>query len=550
MKIEGRSRIILRWVLWGALVSILVLLVVADVVLRRAEPILKGRVVQTLAERFDSRVELDRLQVSILHGLQVSGSGLRIYPPEDMVAAGAKDPLLAVQDFEFHAALIGLFVKPMHVDTVHVHGLTIHIPPREVRAQQATGSSDAKRKKRRPKIKIEVGEFVFDDSQVVIGTAKPNKDPKVFTLKHIVLRDVGPDSPWPYDATLTNAIPKGDIHAVGSFGPWVVESPGDSNVNGRYTFDHADLNTIKGIGGMLSSVGEFNGKFNRIEAHGTAKVPNFSLDTANHPVPLFTKFSVIVDGTSGDTYLQPVQAVLGTSAFTCSGKVVNVKGKGHVIDLDVNVPAGELKDFLALSVKTEPVVMTATMQMRAHIHIPPGKVSVSQKMSLAGETHLDGIQFTRQALQSKVNMLSERAKGQPGMANANAAVVNGQMSGKFKMDHGELNFPGLHYSIPGAEINLQGVYSLDGKKFDFFGKVRTQAKLSQMVSSWWKSLLLSPADPFFAKHGAGMEIPVKITGTNSDPKFGLDFGRDKSPPGHTGGQNTPSRQPGKGRQGR
>ncbi len=51
--------------------------------------------------------------------------------------------------------------------------------------------------------------------------------------------------------------------------------------------------------------------------------------------------------------------------------------------------------------------------------------------------------------------------------------------------------------------------------------------LSQMTSTWWKSLLLKPVDPFFHKHGAGAEIPVKITGTNTAPKFGLDIGGKK-----------------------
>jgi hypothetical protein len=37
----------------------------------------------------------------------------------------------------------------------------------------------------------------------------------------------------------------------------------------------------------------------------------------------------------------------------------------------------------------------------------------------------------------------------------------------------------------------------------------TNAKLSQMVPSKWKSLLLKTVDPFFHKHGAGAEIPVK-----------------------------------------
>jgi len=35
-------------------------------------------------------------------------------------------------------------------------------------------------------------------------------------------------------------------------------------------------------------------------------------------------------------------------------------------------------------------------------------------------------------------------------------------------------------------------------------------------------------DPFFSKHGAGSEIPFKVTGTRSEPHFGLDFGHQKA----------------------
>jgi hypothetical protein len=529
----GKGRRVWRWVMWTVLISVIVLVVIGEIVIRRAAPILKGRVIQTLSDRFDSRVELDDLDVSIMRGLEVSGKGLRIFPPDDVVAAGAKDPLIAVQAFQFHTGIVGLFVKPMHVGTVHAQGLSIHIPPREMRNPGAAAAQPVSGKHGKPphqyKIKIVVDEIVFDDSELVIGTMKPNKDPKRFVLKHISIHDVGPNRPWPYDATLTNAIPKGDIHATGAFGPWNNESPGDSPITGEYTFDHVDLNTIKGIGGMLSSVGTFNGQLDKIQAQGTAKVPNFSLDTANHPVPLKTQFTVIVDGLTGDTYLQPVHAVLGSSAFTCTGAVVNVKGKGHIIDMDVNVPKGRIAECLQLAVKTQPPVMTGVMQTRTRLHIRYGKESVSQKMSLKGEFQLNAIEFTRPAVQSKVDMLSARAEGHPDYKDTGLDVA-GQMNGDFAMDNGELKFSGLHYAIPGATVALQGVYSLDGKKFDFYGKVRTEAKLSQMVSTWWKSLLLKPVDPFFAKNGAGVEVPVKVTGTNGEPKFGLDFGRKDNQP--------------------
>ena len=506
-----------RLVIWITLIALVVLLVVGEVMLRRAAPILKGRMIETLSTRFDSRVELDDLQVSLIKGLAVSGRGLRIFAPDDVVAAGAKDPIIAVQQFDFHAGLMGLFLKPTHVRAVHVQGLAIKIPPKSMR-------QSARDSRHRGKIKIVVDEIVFDDSQLVIGTDKPDRDPKVFELKHIVLRDVGSKSASPYDATLTNAVPKGDIHAIGTFGPWDTETPGESTVTGKYTFQNADLSTIKGIGGMLHSVGDFTGRLDRIEVRGTADVPDFSLDTADHPMPLYTRFSAIVDGTTGDTYLQPVHAKLGASEFSCRGGVVNVKGQGHIIDLDVDVPAGRIEDFLQLAVKTRPVVMTGVLGMKTKLHIRPGKESVTQKLGLKGDFTLKQMHFTNPDVQDKVDMMSLRAQGDPKDAKPGAEDVSSRLTGKFRMGDGKLDFEDLNFAMPGATVRLTGVYTLDGKKFDFSGKVRTDAKLSQMVASRWKSWMLKVADPFFHKHGAGAEIPVKVTGTNTAPKFGLDIG--------------------------
>ena len=45
----------------------------------------------------------------------------------------------------------------------------------------------------------------------------------------------------------------------------------------------------------------------------------------------------------------------------------------------------------------------------------------------------------------------------------------------------------------------------------------------------WKSVLLKPVDPLFKKDGAGTEVPIKISGTKSEPHIGLDFGhKDES----------------------
>jgi hypothetical protein len=507
---------------WGGITISLLLVVIVvgttvEIMFHRAEPILKGRVIETLSTHFDGRVEMDGFQVSVVKGFEVSGDGLRIYPPDDVVEAGAKDPLISLGHFAFHVNVAGLFAKPMHVGTVSVRGMTISIPPREMRQHASKGERHI------GKIKIVVDEIDCEDSKLIIGTAKPDKDPKEFDLQHIVMHNVGPNDPWRYDATLVNAIPKGDIHAVGTFGPWVNESPGDSAVTGKYTFDNADLNTIKGIAGILSSEGEFSGQLNRITADGTTETPDFALDTANHPVPLHTKFHAVIDGTSGDTYLQPVEAKLRQSEFSCVGAIINVKGKGHIIDLDVNVPDGRIQDFLELAIKAKPVLMTGHLNMKTKLHIRPGDDSVTQKLSLNGNFKLRVIHFSNPEWQDKVDMLSLRAQGDAKDAKPGAEDVSSQMSGSFIMGAGKLHFNKLAYVLPGADINLAGVYSLDGNQLDFDGKVRTKAALSKMVATWWKSWLLKPVDPFFRKNGAGAEIPVKISGTKGAPKFGLDL---------------------------
>jgi hypothetical protein len=110
------------------------------------------------------------------------------------------------------------------------------------------------------------------------------------------------------------------------------------------------------------------------------------------------------------------------------------------------------------------------------------------------------------------------------------ASVRSDLQGKFTLNQGLLSFSFLHFQIPGTHADMTGDYSLDGNTFDFHGLLRLDAKLSQMTTGW-KSILLKPVDPLFEKHGAGTEVPFKVTGTRSEPHFGLDFHhKDEQPP--------------------
>src|SRR6202044_4258277 len=238
--------------------------------------------------------------------------------------------LIAVQEFRFHTSLLNLFRSPMHVETVYVKGLELNIPPKGDRQQMTNMGAKT------PKMTIFVDQFVCQDTKLVINTSKPGKAPLEFAIGSLKVKDIGPGQPMQFNATLVNPKPVGDIQSSGLFGPLQQDSPRDTPVQGDYSFDHADLSTIKGIGGILSSTGHYSGTLGNIAVHGTTDTPDFRVATGGHPVPLHTEFHAIVDGTSGDTYLRPVNATFLHTSFTASGSVVRVNTpKGHDIELDV-----------------------------------------------------------------------------------------------------------------------------------------------------------------------------------------------------------------------
>ena len=135
----------------------------------------------------------------------------------------------------------------------------------------------------------------------------------------------------PFKAELTNPIPKGSIETSGTFGPWQREDPGATPLAGRYTFDDADLDTIKGIGGILDSTGDFSGQLNRIAVKGQTSTPDFHIDISGQPIPLNTKFEAVVDGTDGDTYLNDVSATLLRDVTLSEGRRSQARRESKVV---------------------------------------------------------------------------------------------------------------------------------------------------------------------------------------------------------------------------
>jgi hypothetical protein len=497
-------------------------------------------------------VELDSLHVYLAGGLWAEGKGLRIWPPSEVqgvtVPPGSSGrPLINLEEFRFHAPLHYEPGKPIHISVVQLMGLSIDVPPRSrfTHAQQKPGDAQSSEPKmKQALLRVEIGSIVCTRAQLMLETSKPGKVPLQFEIASLKLTDIKAGSTMNFTAELTNARPVGIIHTTGTFGPWSVEDPGESQVQGQYTFDNADLGDFKGIAGTLKSTGDYKGTLRDLTVDGVTDTPDFRLTDFGTPLPLHTQFHATVDATNGDTWLDPVQAVLGKSPFTVKGQVVRVpenpaqttgagstppRIKGHEIALKVDVEHGQMDDFMRLTSKSGAPLLTGTIQVKADLEIPPGPEPVHKRMKLKGVFTVDNAQFTDAKVQEKIAELSLRGLGQPKEAKRNddADQVRSTMQSHFQMAGGMITLPDLKYTVPGAEIDVAGTYTLEGGALDFKGTARMQATVSQMVGGW-KGFLLKPADVFFKKDGAGTEVPIHIDGTREHPDFGMDLGHMKT----------------------
>jgi hypothetical protein len=322
-----------------------------------------------------------------------------------------------------------------------------------------------------------------------------------------------------YTCGLTNPKPPGEITSVGSFGPWNSVEPGDTPLDGDYTFDHADLGVFRGVAGILQSKGRFEGELDTITARGEAYVPDFRLKRSGNAVPLRTRYEVLVDGTNGNTILKPVIATLGSTHFTTSGAVFKHEGDTHrSIKLDVNMPQGNMKDVLRLAMKGDPF-MEGNLNLKTKLEIPPLDGKVKDKLRLDGRFDVTEAHFLRSTIQDQIDGLSRRGQGQP--KNEQIDEVISRMTGAFQLDNAVITFSDLTFGVPGADVQLAGSYNLDADQLDFRGALRLQAKVSQTMTGW-KHWLLKPVDPFLSKNGAGTYLKIQVVGNSKAPKFGRD----------------------------
>ena len=522
----------------GAAVAIMLVAIVVTgyILARRVEPFIREQVIAYLHERFDSEVEIAALRVrmrraSLVETLFNRGHGLIATVEGDGVQLrhkGRRDlpPMFAMKQFRFDVELRTLLDRTRVLHLVTVDGMQINVPPKGQRPDlgsgtaQATSSTQDAAADTSSNVLLE--EVIITNAALTILPNNAKKFPLRFDIHRVRLESAGQHVAMKYEAALTNAKPRGEVQSSGTLGPWVADEPGDSHLAGVYQFANADLGVFSGIGGTLESSGQFEGTLSSVNVKGEATVPNFRLKQVGNPVRLQTRFQVRVDGTSGDTILQPVNGSLGTTSFRTSGGIIRHESDlRRTISLNVAMPSGNIQDLLSLAMKGTPF-MRGKIALNTKIDIPPLTGSVREKLLLDGQFQLSQARFLKSTVQDQIDTLSRRGRGQPG--NTDISGVVSLMAGKFTLANEMITFQSLSFAVPGSGVDLTGTYDLDRDALDFHGTLRLQAKVSETMTGW-KRWVLKPIDPFFSKQGAGTLLRIQVVGTSKEPKFGRDRGK-------------------------
>jgi hypothetical protein len=464
----------------------------------------KREAIEFIEARFDASVEIGEITLRLFPRVAVSGNGLTLTRRDEDV------PFLSFARFEIAGSPLALLRR--RVEQIELDGFELRVLRGRPRSKPAL----------QPARDIRIDRIHVLNGRLLIVPNNPEKLPLDFALHEVTLHDFGFDRESRYSAILTNPKPESVIQSEGRIGPWDTLALRSTPLQGVYLLKEGKMHTIKGLGGLLTSQGSFQGILERIDVQGTTSIPDFQLTLARQPVPLETRYSATVDGTTGDTYLHDVEAKLGRSVIHAKGAVESTRGvKGRTITLDVTATNARFEDLLRLSIKGAPS-MRGALDLQTAFVLPPGEKDVPQRLALRGTFAIRNGHFTSETVQDKLDELSRRGRGEP--TNEDVSNVVSNFGGQFALANGVVTLPSVKFAVQGANVDLNGDYRLETESLNFAGALMLDAPLSRTVTGF-KSFLLKAIDPLFRRNGAGTLIPIRIQGTIAQPEFKVDMRR-------------------------
>ncbi len=488
---------------WGnrprnVVIGIAIVVVVGLLVYWAALAALKGVIANVgtnmLRREFASDVRFQKMEISVFPRVHAVAYGVSI---GDDIA----HPLIQASQADARCSWI-----PWHVHTVVLEGLLVRVPA-AAHPPHATGTV-------RPVLNVD--EMLASSASVELPALR-------FQLQNLRVRNFSPGSRADFAAILLNSEPRAEVQIAGQIGPWNAQDPGRTPIEGKYELARSDLATVRGLRGIISSQGRFNGVLLDANIAGDGQIDGLALSPSGHAETVRASFQAVLDGADGSVTADKMTGTLEQSPFVASGSVHDLQDDlRRQIAFQVSMTHGRLEDLLPLGVNSKVSPLTGPLSVQTKVEIPPGDQDLLSRLRLTASFSASGARFASWNLRDRLRSLSRKAEGQPNNDAAGSSISS--MRGEVRLDHGVARFSSLAIELEGASAKLEGSYQLAGEQLDLHGDVWMEAKVSQTATGP-KALLLKFADPFFKSKRGGSRVPIKITGTRSDPKFAVDIAR-------------------------
>jgi hypothetical protein len=433
-------------------------------------------------------------------------------------------PIATAERVNIRANYPDFFLRKGYIARIVIDGLNVQVPARNSgnRGQNSqpswqTGAGSDRRGAR-------IGEVVANNSKLSIARSD-GKTPLEFIIHSLTLDSVGPNEAMSYEVSMTNALPPGDLSARGRLGPVNEGDFSKTGLSGTADLEGADLAAFSGISGSLSSQLKFEGTFDNLTVSGIVDVPNFKLRRAGNSVRLYGPFHAQVDAMKGDVHLRRVDVSVDETLVQTRGQITGQRGTpGKTTALDFTVRNGRIQDMFEIFTKEKsPITGDTNFRARAVVHAF-GKQFLKETQFQA-QFQIDQAKYMNAQTQHNIDNLSNRAHRHKD--NQKVPPVTSTLQGNVVLNRGIARFNNLSVRVPAATAKLDGTYSLLNNNIDFHGNLRTEAVIAKTTTGI-KSLLLRPLDPLFKKKSAGAEVPVAITGTYQNPRYGIELAASKS----------------------
>jgi hypothetical protein len=240
-------------------------------------------------------------------------------------------------------------------------------------------------------------------------------------------------------------------------------------------------------------------------------------------VRVTTTFRAIVNGTSGDTRLDPVEAHFLRTILIVRGPIAGGHGeKGKTATLQLSVPEGRIDDIHRLFVEDKTAPLSGAVRLDGTLLWPPGPAEFLKKIRMDLGFGIDAGRFRSPTTQSAIDRISKSAQGESKHeAEDDPRTALSDLRGGVSFRDGVATFRGVSFTVPGASATIHGTYGLTDHRVDLHGILRTPGKLSDTTSGF-KAFILKAITPFFKKKHDVKVVPFKITGTFKNATVGLD----------------------------